>query len=244
MSGAIWVEEQPEQSLPGAGQGSRSGGVWIQDASLGLIISRYTSGWSPYEKQSESALFDGVDIQPDNDYQIVRQRVLHALEGLLKQDDGDHYYHSGNLEGFAKPPTVFHVQANHQQAEVNGKWTNCNIEDDGKTVTYTLPNGLSKTVADHGGNRFRVELRWIPGNELNPISMSGIRLGFLTCHSQRDYHDEGSWTHEMWDVTDWEWKGTCELGRKCIDGFWSQKDVETARKAINDSLNRALGVRP
>ena len=243
MDSPIWIEGLPEQSEPGSGQATRSGAVWIMDASLGLIQSVYTSGWSPYDKKSYSALLDGIDIKPDNDYQAVRQQVLHALQALLKQDDGKDYYHPGTLRGFQEPPTSFHVQANHEEVLINGHWIKGLVEDGGRLVTITMPNGLSKTVGDRANNQFRIECRWVASNEIHPTSMSGIRLGWLTRHSQQEYKSPGSWTHKMFNVTDFEWSGSCELGRKLIDNYWTQGDPEKARSIINDNLNRVLGVR-
>ena len=240
----IWVESQPSQSRPGSGQATRSGSAWIQDASLGLIVSTYNNaGWTNYHWRSYSALGDGFTINHNPQYQVVRQQVIHHLQDLVKQDDGNTDYHSGKLEGLPKPPTTFKVQANHQEVLVNGKWIQGLAEDGGNLVTLTLPNGLSKTVHDQAGNQFRIPLRWVPQNEEKPTPKSGILLGYVTCHSQREYHTVGSWHHPKYEVTGLEWQGTCQLGRKLIDRYWTQGDPEKARSIINDNLDRTLGVR-
>ena len=244
MTSPIWIDGQYYQTKPGAGPAKRAMDCWIQDCSVGQIVSNYTAGWSNFYWKSYSAIGDGIKVNANADSQIVRQEVLAQLEALIKQDDGSHEYHAGKLEGLPKPPTTFKVVASHQEVLLDGKWMPGTVESGGNLVTFTMPDGLSKTVHDRAGNQFRIPLRWIPQNEDSPTPKLGIRLGHLTCHSERDYSKEGSWVkHEYYKVTAWEWNGSCDLGRKCIDRYWTQNDPEKARSIVNGNLNRVLGVR-
>lgn len=246
----IWITGQPQQSRPGGGPATRWGDVTILDASLGIITSNYTSGWSPYHKQSMSHLFDTLSVKPGPDYQVVRQRALHALEAALKNAAGKIEFKPGPLAPAGAIKTSFEVTLIGPLLEMgNGEWwaicaadkPSVPIEGQGLEVEK---EGEKRRVVLAAGMRRRGVALWVNSqSKSDDPTVNSLRLGTIDSSWQREYHSPGSWTHTLGEWSGWEWNGSCELGRRMVDNWWTTSDFSQAKTTLSKNLTQQLGVR-